>query len=358
MTQQEADMAVTLGWKAGPEQYPPDELLDYAIAAEKAGFQSIDVSDHFAPWSEAGQACFSWTWLGAVAARTQSIHMGTGVTCPTLRYHPAIVAQAASTLEYMAPNRVYLGMGTGEALNEYAASGQWPGYDERQDRLREAIELIRQLWSGEDVTFEGEYYQTRKARMWTRSGRPIPIIVSSMVPDSARFAGRHGDGLWTVGGKEPEVYKQLLKEFDEGAREAGKDPSTMPKYIELSVAYTDDAESAIGAMQKYWASTLVPALFDQKIYTPAMAQENGKVVGADTIKQKLCLSANPEDHVRLAQQHIDLGFTGLFFHSAGPDQRGFIEGYGKDVLPKITQSAQSSRQSAQSSRQPALAGSR
>jgi coenzyme F420-dependent glucose-6-phosphate dehydrogenase len=103
MTQQEADMAVTLGWKAGPEQYPPDELLDYAIAAEKAGFQSIDVSDHFAPWSEAGQACFSWTWLGAVAARTQSIHMGTGVTCPTLRYHPAIVAQAASTLEYMAP---------------------------------------------------------------------------------------------------------------------------------------------------------------------------------------------------------------------------------------------------------------
>lgn len=180
---------VTLGWKAGPEQYPPDELLNYAVVAEQAGFQSIDVSDHFAPWSEAGEACFTWTWLGAAAVKTNSIELGTGLTCPILRYHPAVVAQAAATLECMAPGRVYLCVGTGEALNEFAATGMWPGYTERRERLAEAIKLIRLLWTGHVVTFRGKYYNTRKARLWTRSDRPIPLYVSSMVPGSAHFAG-------------------------------------------------------------------------------------------------------------------------------------------------------------------------
>ena len=325
---------VTLGWKAGPEQYPPDELLDYAVTAEQSGFASIDVSDHFAPWSEVGQASFSWTWLGAAAVRTSTIQLGTGVTCPILRYHPAIIAQAAATLEYLAPGRVYLCVGTGESLNEYAAVGRWPGYTERRERLAEAIELIRLLWSGEEVSFKGRYYQTRKARLWTLSGRPIPLYVSSMVPQSAQFAGQHGDGLMTVGGQQPEVYRQLLQQFDDGARSAGKDPTTLPKLIELNVAYTDD-ERAIQEMRKYWASTFLPALYDQKIYTPKMAQMNGEAVGPDTIKQKMCFSANADDHVRYARQHIDLGFTHLYYHSAGPDQRKFLTDYGRDVLTAI-----------------------
>jgi coenzyme F420-dependent glucose-6-phosphate dehydrogenase len=261
--------------------------------------------------------------------------MGTGVTCPILRYHPAIIAQAAATLEYMAPGRVYLAVGTGEALNEYAAAGAWPEYKERQDRLAEAIELIRSLWSGEEVTHRGEYYETQKARLWTRSDRPIPLYISSMVPGSARFAGQYGDGLMTVGGQKPELYKQILQQFEEGAREVGKDPSSMPKLIELNVAYTDDEQATIECMKQYWAGTFIPALFDQKIYTPAMSAMNGEVVGAETIKQKMCLSANPEDHVRYAQQHIELGFTHIFYHSAGPDQQKFLESYGRDVLPKI-----------------------
>jgi alkanesulfonate monooxygenase SsuD/methylene tetrahydromethanopterin reductase-like flavin-dependent oxidoreductase (luciferase family) len=235
-----------LGWKAGTEQYPPDELLDYAIAAEEAGFDSIDVSDHFHPWSERGQACFVWSWLGAVAAKTSKITLGTGVTCPILRYHPAVIAQAAATVGCFAPGRFYLGVGTGEALNEYSAAGQWPDYKIRQAQLAEAIE----------------------------------------------------------------------------------------------VAYTDDEEKAIECRKAYWAATFVPALFTQRIYTPKMAEENGKVVGSDTIRKVACISADPEDHIEFARQYTDLGFDQLFFHSAGPDQRGFIEGYGRDVLPQLRQALQ------------------
>jgi coenzyme F420-dependent glucose-6-phosphate dehydrogenase len=151
-----------LGWKAGPEQYPPKELLEYAIAAENAGFDSIDVSDHFHPWSESGQACFSWMWLGAAAVQTSKIVLGTGITCPILRYHPAIIAQASATLGVLAPGRAYLSVGTGEALNEYAATGEWPGYEERQVMLMEAINLIRSLWTGQETTFDG--YITEPAK--------------------------------------------------------------------------------------------------------------------------------------------------------------------------------------------------
>ena len=324
-----------LAWKAGPEQYPPVELLEYAIDADKAGFDLLDVSDHFNPWSEAGQACFSWTWLGAAAAKTSRIQLGTGVTCPILRYHPTIIAQAAATLSHFAPRRTYLAVGTGEALNEYAAVGEWPGYEERQRRLLEAIEIIRALWRGEQISYDGQYYQTQKAKLYTPPASPIPLYISALVPGSASFAGRFGDGLVTVGGKQPALYKEMLKNFEESARQAGKDPTKMPRLIELNVAYTENIDAAIKEQLKYWAGTYVPALFDQKIYTPAMSQENGEVIGPDTVKKTGCFSARLDDHIKFAQQYIDLGFTCLIFHTAGPDQRGFIEAYGREVLPKL-----------------------
>lgn len=325
-----------IGWKAGPEQYQPVELLEYAVAAERAGFDTLDVSDHFQPWSEAGHAAFTWTWLGAAAARTERIRLGPGVTCPILRYSPAIIAQASATLGVMAPGRAYLALGTGEALNEYAATGQWPGYEERQARLREAIEIIRGLWSGEEVSYRGQYYTTEKARLYTRPDRPIPLYVSATVPgSSAEFAGQYGDGLWSVGGNPPEVYEELIATFVQSARAAGKDPSSMPRGIELNVVYGDDLDAGIAEMQKYWAGSFVPALFDQKIYTPSMSEQNGAVVGADTIRQKCCVSSSAEEQAQFAQQYLDLGFNELYIHSAGPDQAGFIERYGKDVLPRI-----------------------
>jgi coenzyme F420-dependent glucose-6-phosphate dehydrogenase len=326
---------VQIGWKAGPEQYPPVELMEYAISADKAGFDLIDVSDHFHPWSEEGQACFTWTWLGAVATHTQRVTLSPGVTCPILRYHPAIIAQAAATVSHFAPNRTALGLGTGEGLNEFAATGQWPSYAERRERLAEAIELIRALWSGEQVTFKGKYYQTQKAKLYTPPTSKIPIIISSLVPHSAEFAGEYGDGLWTVGGKEPEIYQGIIENFAKGARKAGKDPSSMPRLIELSVAYTDDIDAAIQEKLKYWAGTFVPALFNQNIYTPAMSAENGAVVGPDSIKKTGCFSSDPQDHIKFAQQYIDLGFDSLIVHYGGPDQKGFIERYSRDVMPKL-----------------------
>ena len=324
-----------LGWKAGPEQFPPTELLDYAVTAEQAGFETIDVSDHFNPWSEAGQACFSWTWLGAVAVKTSKIQMGTGVTCPILRYHPSVIAQAAATLSSMAPGRTYLGVGTGEALNEYAAMGEWPGYDERQARLAEAIDLIRKLWSGEEVTYEGKYYRTRKAKLFTPPASPIPIYVSTLAPGSAEFAGKYGDGLFSVGGKQPEIYQQIMKSFEKGAKEADKDPSKMPRLIELNVGYSDNSDAEVQSMLKYWASTFIPALFDQKIYTPAMSQENGEVIGADIVMKTCCISGKADDHVQFAQKYIDMGFDRLYFHSANPDQNTFLQKFGRDVLPQL-----------------------
>jgi coenzyme F420-dependent glucose-6-phosphate dehydrogenase len=335
-----------LGWKAGTEQYPPDELLDYAIAAEEAGFDSIDVSDHFHPWAESGQACFAWTWLGAVAAKTKKIVLGTGITCPILRYHPAVIAQAAATVACLAPKRFFLGVGTGEALNEYSAVGQWPEYRIRQAQLAEAIELMRALWTGEKITHRGVYYQTRQAKLYTRPKQSIPLYISSMVPNSAGFAGKYGDGLITVGGEDPDTYEKIFDNFKAGAKASGKKASQMPRMIELGVEYTDDEEAAIECRKAYWAGTFVPALFTQRIYTPEMSEENGKVVGSDTIREGICISSDPEDHIQLAQKYIDLGFDHLIFHAAGPDQHAFIEGYGRDVLPKLRKRAHARAKSA------------
>ncbi len=332
-----------LGWKAGPEQYPPVELLEYAIRADDAGFDLIDISDHFHPWSEDGQAAFTWTWLGAAAIKTQRSILSPGVTCPILRYHPSVIAQAAATLSHFAPKRTWLGVGTGEAINEFAATGQWPDYAERRERLAEAIDLMRALWRGEPVNYEGKYYQTHKAKLYTPPTSTIPIIVSSLVPQSASFAGEYGDGLWTVGGKQPELYKQIIKNFEAGAIRAHKDPVRLPRLIELNVAYSNNIDEAIQENLKYWAGSYVPALFNQKIFSPKMSQENGEVVGAETLKKGGCFSANPEDHIKFAQQYIDIGFDTLIFHSAGPDQRGFIDRYARDVLPHLRSLASHSR---------------
>src|SRR3954452_7072052 len=331
---------VQYGWKAGCEQFPPADLLNNVTQAEQAGFDLLDASDHFHPWAEAGQASFVWTWLGAAAARTSRMVLGTGVTCPTLRYHPTVIAQAAATLACLAPGRAYLGVGTGEALNEYSATGCWPAYAERQARLAEAIELIRALWTGEPLSHQGRYYETRQARLYTRPPAPPPIYVSAMVPESAAFAGRYGDGLITVGGQEPDVYRQMLRQFEEGARAAGKDPSRLPRWIELSVAYADDLDAAIASRLQHWAGTYLPAMFAQRLYTPRMSEQNGAVVGKDTVRQKGCYSADAAEHVRFAQQYVGLGFDHLVFHSAGPDQRAFLERYGRDVLPRLRQQGQ------------------
>ena len=177
--------------------------------------------------------------------------------------------------------------------------------------------------------------------MYTLPARPIPIYISALVPHSATFAGRYGDGLFSVGGKKPELYHQIIQSFENGAREVGKDPSHMPRLIELNVAYTDRIDAAIEEQIKYWAGTYIPALFTQKIYTPAMSRENGEVVGPETIKKTGCFSSNPDDHIRFIQHYIELKFDNIILHSPGPDQHAFLTDYSRDILPKIRTMAQS-----------------
>jgi len=325
-----------LGYKIAPEQFPPSELLQQVIAAEKAGFESIDASDHFHPWSEDGQACFIWSWLGAAAVSTQSIELGTGLTCPILRYNPAVIAQAAATVSSLAGGRTYLAVGTGEALNEYPVTLEWPEYDERQIRMIEAIELIRELWTGEKVSFDGCYYRTKKAKLYTLPKNDIPIYISSLVPASAYVAGYYGDGLLTVGeGENLDKCKQILSQFEKGAQDAGKDIENIPKAIELFVDYGIDPEASIENFMKFWAGAAIPALFVNKIYTPEMSAQNGKVVGPDTVRKQGCFSENPEEHIKFVKKYIDAGFTHIYTHSVASDQINFLNTYGKDILPAL-----------------------
>jgi coenzyme F420-dependent glucose-6-phosphate dehydrogenase len=263
-----------------------------------------------------------------------------------LRYHPAVIAQAAATVAALAPGRAFLGVGTGEALNEYSATAKWPAYKRRQAQMAEAIELIRALWSGKKITHKGAHYQTREAKLYTLPQEPIPLYVSTMVPNSARFAGQLGDGLITVGGEEPETYGAIFDKFEAGARAAGKDPGGMPRMIEVGVAYTDNKAEALECKRAYWAGTFVSELFTEKIFTPQMSEEKGKQVSSETITESLCISADPDDHVQFAQRYIDIGFNQIIFHCAGPDQKGFLENYGRDVLPRLRATTRSAAETA------------
>jgi len=219
-------------------------------------------------------------------------------------------------------------------MNEYPTTGIWPGYNKRQDMMREAIGLMRLLWRGDEVTFNGEYYVTRKAKLYTMPRGHIPIYISSLVPNSAFFAGYYGDGLITVANPH-EVMKGIISNFEAGAWKAGKDPEMMPKQVEIWVAYTDDTDAAVKMFKQYWAGTMIFATHLQNIYTPEMVAINGMVVGEDVIKNRQCISSDPEVHAKFVQRFIDMEFDRLYFHSAGPDQYEFIESYGRDVLPII-----------------------
>jgi len=312
-------------------------LLKYAQQADEAGFDLLDVSDHFNPWDPEGQASFAWTWLGAVAATTARIHIGTGLTCPILRYNPAIVAQASATLEAMAPGRTYLSVGTGEALNEFPTTGVWPSYTVRQRMLAKAIEVIRQLWSGEEVSLRGEYFDLRHARLFTRPSQPPPLYVSSMVPGSSRFAGTHGDALLTTGVK-PDVLPAMFSEFEEGQKAAGKDGSRADKMIEVQVGFSDNKEPVLTSMKRYWAGAMLPALFNKRIYRPEDSAMNGEAVGKDVLESKMCISTDPQEHARFLGKYLQMGFTTVIVHCPGPDQPRFIEAYGRDVLPLMRES--------------------
>ena len=324
-----------IGYKASAEQFAPRRLLDFAVEAERNGFDSVFVSDHFQPWRHSdGHAPFAFAWLAATGERTQRVLLGTSVATPTFRYHPAIVAQAFGTLGSLNPGRMILGVGTGEHLNEGALGITWPDNKERFARLREAVKLIKLLWSEQSVTFEGEYYRTRNATIYDRPDQPIPIYIGAGGPQVAKFAGRAGDGLICTSGKGMELYsEQLLPAFSEGASADGRDASSLDKMIEVKVAYDTDRSRALEDT-KIWAALALPAEAKADVDDPREMERLARDV-EDVAHRRWLVSNDPDEHLEQLRPYIELGFTHLVFHAPGNDQARFLKLYGSQIVPRI-----------------------
>jgi coenzyme F420-dependent glucose-6-phosphate dehydrogenase len=327
---------VKLGYKASAEQFGPVELLEFSRHAERIGLEIVAVSDHFQPWRHhGGHGPNALAWLGAATVATERAVLGTSVLTPTLRYHPSVVAQAFGTLGRLAPGRVFLGVGTGEAMNETPATGQeFPGRKERRQRLAEAIKLIRLLWTEERVDFEGEWYRTEKATIYDQPEQPVPIYVAASGPLAAKLAGRTGDGFICTSGKDPTLYEELLGKVAEGAEAAGRDPGSIRRMIEVKVSYNRDRQKALDEC-RWWAALALPAEQKEGVEDPLemerLADEN-----ADLAPTRFICSDDPEETAAAIRHYADLGFDELVLHAPGEDQGRFLEQFGKDVLPLLT----------------------
>jgi len=327
---------LTLGYKASAEQFGPRELLEFGVLAEQLGFDSVAVSDHFTPWRHTGgHAPFSLVWLAALGERTSRVRLGTSVLTPTFRYPPAVVAQAFATLAVMNPGRVFLGVGSGEAMNEVPPTGaDWPSFGERSRRLREAIALLRRLWEEEFVDFAGRYYRTKGATIYDRPDGGVPLLVAASGEKAARLAGEVGDGFICTSGKGLELYRDtLLPALEAGARESGRDSSRIEKMIEMKVSFDPDRERALRDTRE-WAALALPGEEKSGIHDPRELERKAKAV-ADQAHRRFIVSSDADEHAARVQEYLDLGFTHLVFHMPGPDQRRSLRLYATEILPRL-----------------------
>jgi coenzyme F420-dependent glucose-6-phosphate dehydrogenase len=323
------------GYKASAEQFGPRELLEYSQLAERLGLDSIALSDHFQPWRHnGGHAPAALPWLGTAGAATDGARIGTSVLTPTLRYQPAVIAQAFATLGCLFPGRVWLGVGSGEAMNETpVTASEWPGGKERRRRLGEAVELIRRLWTEQRVTFEGEYYSTDRATVYDRPEQPVPIYMAASGPLAAKLAGRLGDGFICTSGKPRELYVELVGKLEEGARAAGRDPAALPRMIEIKVSYDRDrayAEEACG----WWAALALSGEEKSGVEDP-IEMERLADANRERASSRFIVSDDPNEVVERIAPYVELGFDELIFHAPGADQARFLEQFARDVLPRL-----------------------
>ena len=332
-------MSVRIGYKASAEQFAPRELLDFSVQAERLGLDIVTVSDHFQPWRHhGGHAPSALTWLGAAGQATSTAVLGTSVLTPTLRYHPSMIAQAFGTLGALFPGRVYLGVGSGEAMNETPATGEeFPGRKERRMRLAESIKLIRRLWTEERVDFEGEYYTTSKATIYDRPEAPIPIFVAASGPLAAKLAGRVGDGFICTSGKNPELYRELLGKVEEGAADAGRDAAGIRRQIEIKVSYDRDLDTAYTNCH-WWAALALSPEQKEGIEDP-IEMERVADANLDQAHTRFIVSDDPADVVERIAPYLELGFEDLVIHGPGADQSRFLEQFCADVLPLLRERA-------------------
>jgi coenzyme F420-dependent glucose-6-phosphate dehydrogenase len=323
------------GYKASAEQFGPRPLLNYSAQAEALGLDTVAISDHFQPWRHhGGHSPAALPWLGAAGERLPSARLGTSVLTPTLRYQPAIVAQAFATLGCLFEGRVFLGVGTGEAMNETPVTGsEWPSGKERRRRLAEAIALIRLLWTQERVDFEGEYYKVSRATIYDKPEQPVPIYVAASGPLAASMAGRLGDGFICTSGKRPELYEELLGKVREGAEKAGKDFDAIAKMIEIKVSYDPDSAHAEEACH-WWAALALSAEQKAGVDDP-IEMERLADANRERASSLFIVSGDAEDVVARIAPYVELGFTDLVFHFPGNDQSRALEAFARDVLPRL-----------------------
>jgi TAT-translocated FGD2 family F420-dependent dehydrogenase len=320
-----------VGFVLSHEQFATRELVEFASAAEQAGFGYLWASDHLQPWQDnEGHSDFPWITLGLVSQRTHAATLGSGVTCPIYRHHPTEVAQAFATLAGLAPGRTFLGVGTGEAMNERAGTGQFGPYPERHDRLVEAITLIRQLWSGQRVSFAGRYFRTDQLKLYNAPAQAPPIYVAAGGPKSGALAGQYGDGWITAGGR---IDPTVRAAFEQAARAAGKDPATMPIFVESVVVVGDDADATYAAQR--WRFTAAPAsaklLFKS---SPVKIQQLSEQVPLAQVFAGWPRGTDPRVHIDAAQRLLDAGAT-PFIHAPQQDPHKAIDFYGQHVLPEL-----------------------
>ena len=324
---------ITMGYAAMFEQFTPSDLLRYSQLAEDNGFTSIMASDHFHPWVPSqGQSGYVWSWLGALGATTK-LRFGTGVTPPGPRYHPAIIAQASATLEQMFPGRFWLGLGAGEALNEHITGEYWPEPPTRLEKLSEGIEIIQRLFSGKVVKYNGKHFRLESAKLYTRGEKAPPIYVATAGPIQSKRTGRMCDGIITVGAADEKI-KMLMQKFEEGAREEDKDPSLMPRMIQLHVSWAGSQEEAEEQAVKEWPNGGMP-FPKADIRNPEDFAAMAKGVAIEDFKNRVLTSADLDEHLEHVQHYVDLGFDEVYVHNVGRNQEEFIRAYGERVIPKL-----------------------
>ena len=316
------------------EQYGPAELLEQAVAGERAGFDGIASSDHFQPWWEPGHSGQAWVWLGAAAQATERVPVGPAVTVGLKRYHPALIAQAFATLELMYPGRVFVGLGSGESLNESPFGLDWPAPRDQLAALEETCELIRRLWNGERVDHEGRFFKTKHAYLHTRPEQPPPLYVSAFHPGAARVAGRYGDGLWTFG--DPETAPALIETYRAAADDAGRAGGKI--VFEAGFSWAPDDDQALEGA-RVWKGAVPDEFYVDHWFDPQAMYEHGEEqVSDEDFKEQNIISSDPDEHVERIKQIEALAEGDVIVklsNQSGPTALDAIRVYGEQVLPKL-----------------------
>lgn len=315
---------VEIGYALSSEEHAPLELVRNAQRAEQVGFSFVSLSDHFHPWIDRqGQSPFAWCVVGGVAATTERLALGTGVTCPTTRTHPAIIAHSAATAAAMMPGRFFLGVGTGENLNEHVLGDRWPEQEVRLEQLSEAVDVIRLLFEGGVKSHHGKHYTVENARLYTLPPDPPPIIVAASGGRAAEQAGRIGNGIWSNG-----PSRSVVEAFEKAG---GKGP----RYGQLDVCWAEDETDARRTAREWWPNTSVPGELTQELASPSHIEQAAQLVTEDQVAQKVVCGPDPERHRQGIQEFVDAGFDHVYVHQVGPDQEGFFRFYEREVLPKL-----------------------